>query len=304
MQYILTLIGDPAKRNLDPSHVETARSALRSFEAEVGEPDWLAPEIACDLPFDGMFEGGLLLAAETAIRHALRHRPVDVVAQEAAGRRKRLLLADMDSTIVTIETLDELAAFAGVKEEVAAITWQSMRGEVDFEDALARRVRMIAGLPVEALEETYRLVEFFPGAEALVRTMVANGAYTALVSGGFTFFTDRVRDRLGFDHAEANVLEVADGRLTGRVVPPMINRDGKLRALMRICRDRGIAVADTLAVGDGANDLSMIRGAGMGVAFRGKPAVAAAARARIDHGDLTALLYIQGYRQEEFVAAG
>ena len=303
MQYILTLIGDPAKRNLDPSHVETARRALRSFEAEVGAPDWLAPDIACDLPFDGMFEGGLLLAAETAIRHALRNRPVDVVAQPAAGRRKRLLLADMDSTVVTIETLDELAAFAGVKEEVAAITWQSMRGEVDFEDALARRVRMIAGLPVEALEETYALVGFFPGAETLVRTMVANGAYTALVSGGFTFFTDRVRERLGFDYAEANVLEIADGRLTGRVRPPMINRDGKLRALMRICRDRGIAVADTLAVGDGANDLSMIRGAGMGVAFRGKPAVAAAARARIDHGDLTALLFIQGYRREEFVGA-
>lgn len=213
-----------------------------------------------------------------------------------------LLVADMDSTIVTSETLDELADLAGVKEKVAAITERSMRGEVDFVRALEDRVAMLAGLSVDALERAFGRVKLTPGARTLVQTMRAQGAFTALVSGGFRYFSERVRRAAGFDYDEANRLEIADGRLTGRVVPPVVNRDGKLSALRRLSVQRGTPLEATLAVGDGDNDLEMIRAAGLGVAFHGKPAIAAAARARIDHGDLTALLYFQGYSADEFVA--
>ena len=298
MEQALTLVADPAGAALDDSILQQLRAALASRGAEAGAPRWLAPARAADLPFSGI----AWAAAEAAARAALGAAPYDLVAQPEAGRRKRLLIADMDSTIVGIETLDELADFAGVKERVAAITERSMRGEVDFVAALEERVALLAGLAAEALEAAYGRVFFLPGARTLVRTMRAHGAYTALVSGGFRFFTERVRQAIGFDHDEANRLEIEGGRLTGRVVPPIINRDGKLNALKRLAGERGIALAEALAVGDGANDLQMIRAAGLGVAYRGKPALAEAARARVEHGDLTALLYFQGYRAEEFAA--
>ncbi|MFI4988137.1 MAG: phosphoserine phosphatase SerB [Alphaproteobacteria bacterium] len=298
MQHTLTLVAGAQAGGLDHSTLAAARSALAAAGARVGEPQWLAPGLAADLPFEGL--GGR--HAEAAARQALVPLPLDLLAQPSLGRRKRLLMADMDSTIVGIETLDELADFAGVKDRIAAITERSMRGEIDFEAALVERVAMLEGLPEEALEGTWQRVFLVPGAATLVRTMGKAGAYTALVSGGFRFFSRRVRALVGFDYDEANELEIADGRLTGRVVPPVVNRDGKRAALERLSRKLGIPLDATLAVGDGANDMRMIEAAGLGVAYRGKPTLAAAARARVDHGDLTALLYFQGYRREEFAA--
>jgi phosphoserine phosphatase len=227
---------------------------------------------------------------------------VDAIATPAAGRRKRLLLADMDSTIVTSETLDEIAAFAGLKERIAEITKRSMNGEMDFRTALIERVGMLAGLPVSALERTWEATALTGGARALVATMRAHGAHCALVSGGFTFFTSRVKDLVGFDWHQSNTLIEADGKLTGKVGEPILDRDAKLAALTRMAAEQGLPLEAALTVGDGANDLAMIQAAGLGVAFRAKPVVAAAARAKLDHADLRGLLFAQGYRAAEIVA--
>ncbi len=299
MQQVLTIVAS-SELVLEDSIPNSARRALAAAGGQWDDGDgaarWLAPGRAVDIPYDALERD----RAEKAVRATLDRAPYDLLAQSAAGRRKRLLIADMDSTVVTIETLDELAAFAGVKQEVSAITERSMRGEIDFVQSLVERVAMLKGLTAEALEWTQSRVRLDPGARTLVATMRAHGAYTALVSGGFRFFTERVRQAVGFDYDEANILEIQGGRLTGRVVPPVINRDGKLSALRRLAAEHGVPLEDTLAVGDGANDLAMIQGAGLGVAFHGKPALAAASRARIDHGDLSTLLYFQGYAAEEF----
>jgi phosphoserine phosphatase len=227
---------------------------------------------------------------------------VDVNCLAAANRRKRLLIADMDSTIIPVECIDEVADFAGVRERVAAITERAMRGELDFEAALRARVALIAGLPETELQAVYdQRVSLNPGARALVATMRAHGALTALVSGGFTFFTERVAAAAGFERQQANRLLAADGRLTGCVAEPVLGRAAKLEALMRLAAELGISPADALAVGDGANDLGMIEAAGLGVAFRAKPIVADRARASIRCGDLTALLYLQGYSSDQIV---
>ena len=289
MSNVLTLIGAPSLSN---ESAAAAHSAVAGLAIDAEDPDWLAPGIACDITF----EGPDTTTIEAAVRQRLGDAPVDVVIQPAAGRRKRLLIADMDSTMIQGESLDDLAAIAGVGDKVAAITARAMNGEIDFKGALRERVGLLNGLPEAALKEAYDSIAPTPGAEALVRTMRAHGAFTALVSGGFGFFTSRVRGRLGFDHDEANTLEIVDGHLTGQVVEPILNRDGKAAALVRLCRERGLPTGDALAVGDGANDLTMIQRAGLGVAFHAKPAVRKAAPARIDHGDLTALLYLQGYR--------
>lgn len=294
MSQCLTLIAAPGA--LLPDHVAAAREALRALGAFVGRPDWLAEAEACDVPFDHLSPD----QATAAARAALGAAPVDVIATPQEGRRKRLLLADMDSTIVQGETLDELAAYAGLKEQVADITARSMNGEIDFATALRERVAMLKGLPVAALERTWESVRDTPGAAELVATMRAHGARCALVSGGFTFFTGRVAERLGFDVHLANVLEIADGVLSGRVREPILDRDAKLAALKRLAAEQGLPLAATAAVGDGANDLAMLSAAGLGVAWRAKPVVAAAARARLDHADLTGLLFAQGYRRSEF----
>ncbi|HEY6336194.1 MAG TPA: phosphoserine phosphatase SerB [Alphaproteobacteria bacterium] len=297
MQQVLTIVAGDLVAGLENSIADRARAALRAAGAEVGALHSLARGLAVDLPFEGVTDP----TAERVVRAGLEAESFDLLAQPAEGRRKRLLVADMDSTIVGVETLDELADFAGVKDEVAAITVRSMAGEVDFVDALVERVAMLKGLSTDALERTWERVFLLPGARTLVQTMRRHGAYSALVSGGFRFFTGRVRTLVGFDDDESNTLEVEDGRLTGRIVPPVINRDGKFNALRRLCKVRGLPLSASLAVGDGANDLAMVRAAGLGVAYRGKPALAAAARARVDHGDLTALLYFQGYGRDEFV---
>jgi phosphoserine phosphatase len=237
-----------------------------------------------------------------AIQQALENAAVDWIVTRTRGRRKALLVADMDSTMVTSETLDELAAFAGVKAEIEAITRRSMNGEIDFAEALRARVAMLRGLDLDALERTWKRTELMPGARELVSTMRAHHALTALVSGGFTFFTERVAAAVGFDVHHANEL-LDDGRaLTGAVADPILDRDAKKATLLRLAEQRGVKLSATLAVGDGANDLAMLAVAGLGVAYHAKPIVAREARARIDHGNLRAVLFAQGYPAAAFVS--
>lgn len=296
MDHVLTLIAPPGA--LSAAVLRAARDALSALGAATGTPDWLAAAEAADLPFAGLAPG----QADAAARTALPGAAVDIIAQAAEGRRKRLLIADMDSTIVTTETLDELAGQAGIKDRIAAITKRAMNGELDFEAALRERVGMLAGLPVEAMQRTWEETELMPGARALVATMRAHGARCALVSGGFTFFTGRVAALVGFHEHHSNTLLEAEGRLTGHVADPILGRNAKLATLKRLAAEEGIGLDAALAVGDGANDLDMIQAAGLGVAFRAKPVVAAAARARVEHADLRALLFAQGYRADELVA--
>lgn len=286
MTHVLTLVAPPGA--LDPDLVARVGAALHA-----GPPVWLAANEAADLPLRGA-------PGHAAIETALGGAPVDWNLGPAEGRRKRLLIADMDSTIVTTETLDEIAAFAGLKKQIAAITQRSMNGEIDFAEALRQRVAMLKGLGLDALAKTWAATTITPGARALVATMNAHGAITALVSGGFTYFTGRVAKQLGFTFHRANVL-LDDGKaLTGKVAEPILDRDAKLSALRELTAAHGWSGADALAVGDGANDLAMLKAAGLGVAWRAKPVVAAAARTRVDHADLRALLYFQGYPASAF----
>ncbi|MBX9944082.1 MAG: phosphoserine phosphatase SerB [Reyranella sp.] len=288
MQNVLVLIANPARPLLDGAAVQHAAEALRAAGAEVGPPDWLAPGVACDLPFEGPPAAPKLPG-------------IDAVALSAEGRRKRLLVADMESTIIENEMLDDLADFLGLRERIAGITARAMNGEIDFAGALIERVGLLKGLPVARLDEAAERIRVMPGAATLVATLHKYGAYCALVSGGFTYFTRMVRERLGFDFDAANTIE-HDGRaLAGTVQRPILGKEAKLATLARLCAQRGLEPAQSLSVGDGANDLPMLQAAGLGVAFHAKPAVAAQVAARIDHGDLTALLYLQGYRRRDFI---
>ncbi|MBI3451917.1 MAG: phosphoserine phosphatase SerB [Rhodospirillales bacterium] len=296
MNHVLSLIADPAGVRLEHSILTRACEALTRAGAQIGAADWLADGVACDVPF-----AGDPARAAAAARAALAGAAIDANVVPAAGRRKGLLVADMESTIIENEMLDDLAAMAGIRDEVAEITRRAMNDELDFRDALRERVALLAGLPIERMEEAAHGIRLMPGAEALVATMKAHGAYTMIVSGGFLFYTGLVRTRLDFDEDQGNDLEIAAGALTGEVREPVLTRDGKVNALRRIAAARGIGPDAALAVGDGANDIAMLRAAGLGVAFRAKPNVSAAVTVRIDHGDLTGLLYLQGYRQHEFV---
>jgi phosphoserine phosphatase len=265
-------------------------------------PLWLAPGEAVELAFTGGDEQRARAVRDRVAAEAGR-APVDVCVVPAERRRKRLLVADMDSTIIEQECIDEMADVLGLKPQISAITERAMRGELAFEEALRARLSLLAGIDEAALARVYeQRVTLMPGARALVATMRKNGAYCALVSGGFTFFTSRVAARVGFDENRANTLGLDSGRLTGSVVGPILGREAKLAALQELTVAKGLDVAETLAVGDGANDLAMIEAAGLGVAYRAKPVVAAQADAAITHGDLTALLYLQGYRRAEIVA--
>jgi phosphoserine phosphatase len=272
--------------------------AVAATVSPVGEIDWLAPYHAFDLPLLSHPERTL-----AEVRRVAQGRGLDVNVLPAAARRKKLLVADMDSTIIDCECLDELADMAGLKPKIAAITERAMNGEIEFAAALRERVKLLEGLKVGALERVYNeRVRLRPGAKQLVATMRAHGACAVLVSSGFSFFTTRVAQDANFDEHHANVL-LDDGiALTGLVREPILGREAKLEALERRVAELQIAFEESLAVGDGANDLDMILRSGLGVAFHAKPIVAEAAGARIDHADLSALLYLQGYREPEVAA--
>jgi phosphoserine phosphatase len=295
MTHVATLISNPARPALDDAALGDARAALPA----AGAPRWLDPGIAADILFTPDGAGDKAIAER--VRAALAGRPIDVVVQPLAARHKTLFVADMDSTMIEQECIDELADYAGLKAHVATITARAMRGEIAFEPALRERVALLEGLPVRVVDEVIvNRLTLTPGGPALVATMRRNGGRTCLVSGGFTLFTERVAAMIGFDEHRGNVLDVHDGKLTGRVAEPILGREAKLATLIEL-RDRlGLLAADTLAAGDGANDLAMIEAAGLGVACHAKPKVAEAAHARIDHGDLTALLYCQGYARSDF----
>ena len=264
----------------------------------IGEPVWLSPSRAFDIGFDGD-----PTAVLGEMRATLNDAAADISVVATQGRKKKLLVSDMESTIIDCECLDELAAIAGIGPKIAAITERAMRGEIAFEGALRQRVGLLKGLPLTALEQVWQeRVHLIPGAKELVATMKANGAHTLLVSGGFTYFTSRVAQALGFDEYQSNVLNDDGTALTGTVGEPILGREAKLEALERALRKLGLDASEALAVGDGANDLAMIQRAGMGVAYHAKPVVAAAAGASVAHNDLKALLYLQGYREEEIVS--
>lgn len=295
MSLVATLICNPANPALDSTVVDGARAILPA----PGPAKWLFDEVAVDIPFAGSEDIGAIAAQ---LRQAKGDLPIDVVVQSQIDRRKRLFLADMDSTMIGQECIDELADFAGLKAHVAGITERAMRGEIAFEPALRERVALLKGLPVGVVDEVLKQrITLTPGGRELVATMRAHGAYTCLISGGFTLFTNAVAAMIGFQENRGNELKTADGKLTGEVAEPILGRAAKLATLVELREAFDLDNLDTLVVGDGANDLGMIEAAGLGVAYHAKPAVAAAAAARIDHGDLTALLYMQGYRREEFV---
>ena len=289
--FTATLLTNPARPVLTPATVESLRNAWGG-----GEAVWLDPGIAAEFPL------AVRPANQWQVWDGLQGLGVDMAVQPALGRRKRLLLADMDSTMIEQECIDELADMAGVGPRVAAITARAMNGDLDFEAALRERVLLLKGLPAGVIDEVLRdRITLMPGGRTLVATMKANGAQAALVSGGFTAFAGRIAEVLGFDEHRANTLLVEDGLLTGQVGDPVLGRAAKVQALQDITARLGIPVEAALAVGDGANDLGMLGLAGMGVALHAKPSVAAQCSVRVNHGDLTALLYLQGYSRAEFV---
>jgi phosphoserine phosphatase len=289
MTVILTVVAQRAATSLTAALLNQIRNAVRG-----APPVILSEGEAADIPVHTPLD-------HTALQEAIGGQAIDIIATKPRGRRKALLIADMDSTIVTGETLDELAGFAGVGEKIAAITRRAMNGELDFKTALRERVAMLKGLDLAALEKTWQRVRLTPGARELVATMRAQRALTALVSGGFSFFTGQVAAQLKFDVHRSNLLLDDGAVLTGEVGEPILDRDSKLQALHDLAAQRGVKLHATLAVGDGANDLDMLKAAGLGVAFHAKPIVAKEARARVDHADLRALLFAQGFPASAFV---
>ena len=300
MSLVATLICNPNNPALDSTVVGGALAVLPS----PGQPQWLFDEVAIDIPFEQPIEKhDQLHFIEARLREMRGDLPIDIVVQPIIARRKRLFLADMDSTMIGQECIDELADFAGLKAHVAGITERAMRGEIEFAPALRERVALLKGLPVSVVDEVLAgRITLTPGGRELVMTMRAHGAYTCLISGGFTPFTNAVAAKIGFQENRANELVVDDGKFTGEVREPILGRETKLATLVELREAFELDEIDTLVVGDGANDLGMIQAAGLGVAYHAKPAVSAAAAARIDHGDLTALLYAQGFKREEFVS--
>ena len=290
--HVASLIANPARANLDRAAVESLRDAWGG-----GHARWLNPGVAAEFDLD------VVPANRWEAWEGLQALGIDLVVQPAVGRRKRLLLADMDSTMIGQECIDELADMAGIGAKVAAITARAMNGELDFEAALTERVALLRGLPEAVIGQVLaERITYTPGGRELVATMRANGGYAALVSGGFTAFTAAVAAHLGFDENRANRLLASCGKLTGEVARPILGREAKMAALREISARLELDLSETMAVGDGANDLGMLGLAGAGVALHAKPVVAAECDIRINHGDLTALLYLQGYAATEFAA--
>jgi phosphoserine phosphatase len=295
MPLVATLVSHPAARALSPTIANMAAKAVGASSVL-----WLADEIACDLALPDSARRADMLKT---LRAALAPHPIDVAVQDTQGRRKKILIADMDSTMIDQECIDELADEIGLKAHVAAITARSMNGEIAFEPALRERVALLKGLEAAVVDRIVaNRLTLASGGRTLVATMRARGAWTALVSGGFDVFTTRIAKKLGFDEHRANRLIAQGDRFTGEVAEPIHGRAAKADALVQISTRLGLMPTDAIAVGDGANDLDMIHLAGCGVALHAKPSVAAEAGVRIDHGDLTALLYLQGYTSAEFSA--
>ena len=294
LMLVLTLIANPKTHSLKES------IAIDIGDQVGGEaPHWLAPDCACDIVFSGAADQQQI---RKAVLDKIGNAPVDWVVQPVEGRRKRALIADMDSTMIEQECIDELADEVGVKDQVSEITARTMNGELDFESSVDMRVALLKGLDATVAERIIaKRITFAAGGKTLVSTMKANGAYTALVSGGFTSFTMPIAGMLGFHENRANVLEEAEGKLSGTVQKPILGADAKVTALNEIARQKRLYPEDFIAVGDGANDIPMLQTAGTGVALHAKPFVAAQSEITINHGDLTALLYIQGYAESEFV---
>ena len=290
--YVATLLTNPATPTLEPALVEALRAAWGGAAAR-----WLAKGIAAEFVLPGLPDN------RWQVWESLQAQRVDLALQPAEGRRKRMLLADMDSTMIGQECIDELADMAGVGERVKEITARAMNGEIGFEGALRERVGLLKGLPASVIDRVYaERITFTPGGRTLIATMKAGGGHAVLVSGGFTAFTSRVAAALGFDENRANTLLIEDGKLTGAPAEPILGREAKVAALEEITARLGIGPEQVIAVGDGANDLGMLHLAGAGVALHAKPSVAAQCEIRVNHGDLTALLYLQGYAAEEFVS--
>lgn len=291
--YVVTLLTAPSHPSLSREAVEALRNAWGG-----GDAQWLATGEAAEFPVADMPPN------RWDVWEALQTQGIDLIVQPVEGRRKKMLLADMDSTMIEQECIDELADVAGVGDHVKAITAKAMNGELDFDGALTERVGLLKDLPETVIQQVItERITFMPGGRELLATMKANGAYAALVSGGFTAFTGYVAEALGFDENRANTLLVEDGKLVGKPGLPILGREAKVAALKEITARLGLSHNDVMAVGDGANDLGMLEIAGAGVALHAKPSVAAQCDIRINHGDLTALLYIQGYAKDEFVGA-
>ena len=289
--YVVTLLTAPSNPSLENALVENLRNAWGG-----GDADWLAVNEAAEFAVEQ------IPSNFWDVWESLQAEGVDLVIQPTEGRRKKMLLADMDSTMIQQECIDELADEAGVGERVKDITARAMNGELDFEGALIERVGLLKGLPVTVIDKVLAdRITLMPGGKALLATMKANGAYAALVSGGFTAFTAKVAAELGFDENRANTLLTHSDELSGDVGRPILGREAKVQALEEITARLGISEDEVIAVGDGANDLGMLTRAGAGVALHAKPSVAAQCNVRINHGDLTALLYVQGYKKAEFV---
>jgi len=295
--HALTLIGNAETATLKPVHIEQVCQRLKIHAT----PQWLAPGEACDLLVD---EPSSTVDLAWQARAALAGTGIDAVCTPVHGRRKKLLISDMDSTVIDQECIDELADAFGVGEQIREITSAVINGDINFSEALRKRVSLLKGMDEDLLESVYQQrLTIKPGARTLVQTMARHGAFCILVSGGFSFFTSRIAARIGFDHHKGNKLLFQDGKLTGEAQEPILGRVAKLTILNHVCDEKSLSLTDVLAVGDGANDIDMIQGAGLGVAFHASDSLKGQADASIEHNDLRALLYIQGFHKSEFVTS-
>ncbi|MBL0318940.1 MAG: phosphoserine phosphatase SerB [Alphaproteobacteria bacterium] len=297
--FVVTLISPSSEYTLDEVSINRVFKTIEKSKGGVENISWLCKDEACDIFFNTPAD---IAELGSKIRQTLHPHPIDAIVQPVAKRRKKMLIADMDSTMIKQECIDEIADFVGAKERVAAITERAMNGELDFKEALQERVALLKGLPAETLQRVYsERIIFMDGAKTLISTMRKHGSFCVLVSGGFTFFTSRVSESLGFHTNEANILEIEHDALTGTVKEPILDKTSKVHFLEHYAKNQQLGLDEIVAIGDGANDIPMLLKAGLGIAYHAKPIVQEQARACINHNDLTALLYIQGYKKGEFI---